>query len=212
MTARKRTNRLLSRKELAEVQRDLSAAEAACSPPERRFCHWLMQLPPKHGFKQEAARLAGYRQTSPHHLTSIVADLLNRQRVIDLIAELTRKQIRSAAPDAVATVMDVMVNGEARDRLRAANIVLERVDPTVQRLDVNVKHEVVDRDKEAVAYLRKLRSLNVSREKLEEELGYSDLPRYERLLELEDAAKSGGKVIEADYSVVEPAETEDDAA
>ena len=46
--------------------------------------------------------------------------------------------------------------------------------PTLQRIDVNVKHETVNRDAEAVAYLRKLKALGVSREKLEEELGFSD--------------------------------------
>jgi hypothetical protein len=60
---------------------------------------------------------------------------------------------------------------------------------------------VIDRDKEAVAYLRKLKALGVSREKLEDELGYSDLPRYERLLALEDAAKDG-PIIEAEYQEV----------
>ena len=94
--------------------------------------------------------------------------------------------------------------------MKAANTVLERIDPTVQRLDVNVKHETIDRDREAVAYLRKLKALGVSREKLEEELGYSDLPRYERLMMLEDATKSGAAVIEAEYVVIE--DGEDDAA
>ncbi len=40
-----------------------------------------------------------------------------------------------------------------------------------------------------VAYLRKLLSLGVTREKLEDELGYSALPKYERLMRLEDQAK-----------------------
>lgn len=72
----------------------------------------------------------------------------------------------------------------------------------MQRLDVRVKHEIVDRDAEAVAYLRKLKALGVSREKLEQELGYSDMPRYERLLQLEDA-KSALPVIDGDYAVIE---------
>jgi hypothetical protein len=53
-----------------------------------------------------------------------------------------------------------------------------------------------------VAYLRKLKGLGVSREKLEQELGYSDLPRYEKLLELEDAKKAV-PVIDAAYTVIE---------
>jgi hypothetical protein len=119
---------------------------------------------------------------------------------------LTRKQIRSSAPEAIAAVREIIANPDHRDRLKAAQTVLERIEPTMQRLDVHVKHELVDREQEAINYLRKLRELGVSREKLEEELGFSDLPRYERLLALEDAKKSitQGKVIETtDYSVVE---------
>jgi len=51
--------------------------------------------------------------------------------------------------------------------------------------------------------LRKLKALGVERSKLEEELGYSDLPRYERLLELEDAKSAMAPVIDAEYAVVE---------
>src|SRR5215813_7755239 len=77
---------------------ELSAAEAACSPMERRFCYWLMNLPPKRGFRVQAARLAGYGKAStPHTLNSIAQDLLSKQRVVALISEITSKQIRSAA-------------------------------------------------------------------------------------------------------------------
>jgi hypothetical protein len=189
-----------------EIEGDLSEREAACSPMERRFVYWLMNLPPKHGFRVRAARLAGYgksKDSSPHNLNSIAQDLLARQRVVNLIEEVTRKQIRSAAPEAIAAVREIIADVEHRDRLKAAQTILERIEPTMQRLDVHVKHEVVDRDAEAVAYLRKLRALGVSREKLEEELGYSDLPRYERLLEIEDAKNAMMPVIDADYAVIE---------
>jgi hypothetical protein len=189
-----------------EIEGELSEREAACSPMERRFVYWLMNLPPKHGFRVRAARLAGYgKDSSPHNLNSIVQDLFTRQRVVNLIEEVTRKQIRSAAPEAIAAVREIIADVEHRDRLKAAQTILERIEPTMQRVDVHVKHEVVDRDAEAVAYLRKLRALGVSREKLEEELGYSDLPRYERLLELEDAKNAMVPVIDADYAVVEDA-------
>jgi phage terminase small subunit len=189
---------------------ELTAAEAACTPQERRFVYWLMNLPPKRGFKVQAAKLAGYGKksrrdpatpSSPHNLNSIAQDLLTRQRVVDLITEVTKKMIRSAAPEALAAVREIIGDPEHRDRLKAAQTVLERIEPTMQRLDVRVQHETVDRDAEAVAYLRKLRELGVPREKLEHELGYSDLPRYERLLQIEDARKAA--VIDAEYSVIE---------
>jgi hypothetical protein len=193
------TTRALARKD--DIEGELSAAEAACSPMERRFVHWLMNLPPKHGFRARACRLAGYgKNSTPHVLNSIAQDLLSKPRVVSLIEEIARKQIRSAAPEALAAVRDIIADPEHRDRLKAAQTILERIEPTINRLDVRVQHQTIDRDAEAVAYLRKLKALEVSREHLEAELGYSDLPRYERLLELEDARKA--QVIEADYSVV----------
>jgi hypothetical protein len=102
----------------------------------------------------------------------------------------------------LAAVREIIADPDHRDRLKAAQTILERVEPTMARLDVNVRHQVIDRDGEAVAYLRKLKALGVSRDKMEAELGYSDLPRYERLLALEDA-KNAAPVIDAEYSVVE---------
>jgi hypothetical protein len=191
----------LSRNALAEIERDLSAAEAACSPMERKFCHWLMALPPAHGYKVKAARLAGY-QGNPHVLNATVQKILTYDRIIALLTELTKKKIRSSAPQAIAAVLEIIGDAAHRDRLKAAETILERIEPTRQKIDVSVKHEIVDRDKEMVAYLRKLRALGVSRDKLEDELGYSDLPRYERLLELEDAAKDVAPVIEGEFSIV----------
>jgi hypothetical protein len=193
----------------AEIEGELSAAEAACSPMERRFVYWLMNLPPKRGFRVQAAKLAGYgknrrngQPSTAHVLNSIAQDLLSKQKIVDLITEVTKKQIRSAAPEALAAVREIIADPEHRDRLKAASVILERIEPTMQRFDVRVQHQVVDRDAEAVAYLRKLKALGVSREKLEQELGYSDLPRYERLLELEDA-KNAVPVIDAEYAVIE---------
>ncbi len=187
----------------SEIEGELSPAEAACSEMERRFVYWLMNLPPKRGFRVQAAKLAGYgKDSTPHVLNSIAQDLLGRQRVVDLISEVTRKQIRSAAPEALAAVREIIADPEHRDRLKAASTILERIEPTMQRIDMHVRHEVINRDAEAVAYLRKLKALGVSREKMEAELGYSDLLRYERLLELEDA-KNALPAIEADYEVIE---------
>jgi phage terminase small subunit len=189
-----------------EIDGELSPAEAACTPLQRRFVHWLMSLPPKPGSRTQAAKLAGYGQHStPRAIADIARKLLHSQRVIDLITEVTRKQIRSSAPEALAAVREIIGDPAHRDRLKAAETVLERIEPVRQRLDVNVKHEVVNREQEAVEYLRKLKQLGVSREKLEAELGYSDLPRYERLLALEDTRKgiTQGRPAPAQAEVIE---------
>jgi hypothetical protein len=186
------------------IEESLSPAEACCTQRERAFVYWLIGLPPRRGYKVRAARLAGYgKNSTPQVVTSIVQVLLKQQRVIDLISEVTKKQIRAMAPEALQAVKEIIADSAHSDRLKAAQVVLERIEPTMQRVDVNVRHEVVDRDGEAVAYLRKLKALGVSREKLEEELGFSDLPRYERLLQLEDAKRAVAPVIDAEYSIVE---------
>jgi hypothetical protein len=186
------------------IEESLSVAEAACSAKERQFVYWLVGLPPRKGYKVRAARLAGYGANStPHVVNSIVQVLLKQQRVIDLISEVTKKQIRVMAPEALQAVREIIADPTHRDRLKAAAVVFERIEPTLQRVDVSVKHEIVDRDGEAVAYLRKLKALGVSRDKLEDELGYSALPKYEKLLELEDAKRAAATVIDADYTVVE---------
>jgi hypothetical protein len=195
--------RAIPKRQADQIEGPLSPAEAACTAKERRFVYWLLNLPPKKGFRVRAARLAGFGENStPHVVNSITQWLLGQQRVIDLIVEVTRKQIRSSAPEALAAVREIIADPNHRDRLKAAQTILERVEPTMSRIDVSVKHEVVNRDGEAVAYLRKLKALGVSRDKLEDELGFSDLPRYERLLELEDAKKDA-TVIDADYTIVE---------
>jgi hypothetical protein len=198
-------NRVVSKQQAAEqIEGPLTPAEASCTPQERRFVHWLLNLPPKRGFKVQAARLAGYgKNSTPHVINATTQRLLGQQRVVDLIVEVTRKQIRTSAPEALAAVREIIGDPEHRDRLKAAQTILERIEPTMQRIDVSVKHEVIDRDGEAVAYLRKLKELGVSRSKMEDELGYSDLPRYERLLELEDAKKTLAPVIDADYTIIE---------
>ncbi len=92
-----------------------------------------------------AAKLAGYGKNSTAHvLNSIAQDLFSKQCVVDLISEITRKQIRSAAPEAVAAVREIITDPEHGDRLKAAQTILERIEPTMQRLDVRVKHETVD--------------------------------------------------------------------
>src|SRR5262252_9539006 len=97
--------RAMTKQQLAELEGPLSAAEAACSARERRFVYWLLNLPPKKGFRVQAARLAGFgKDSTPHVLNSTVQVLLIQQRIVDLITEVTRKQIRSSAPEALAAV------------------------------------------------------------------------------------------------------------
>src|SRR5262245_26602604 len=120
---------------------DLTPAEGACSPAERVFCFWLLNFEPVHGYRVKAYRMSGLGANStPHTLNSAAQVLLNKQRIIDLITEMARKQIRAAAPIALHAVNEIINDPTHRDRLKAAQTILERVEPTLQRFDVNVRH------------------------------------------------------------------------
>jgi hypothetical protein len=71
----------------------------------------------------------------------------------------------------------------------------ERADPTVTKVDANVKVAVVDYEQEALAQLKALKALGVAREKLEEMFGFSGLPVLEA--QLEEQNMRNAKVIEA---------------
>jgi len=92
-------------------------------------------------------------------------------------------------PDAVEAIGEILADAGHKDRYRAAKDIAERAAPTVQQIDVNHTHKLetqADRDKDVAAFVKKLRDMGVSREAIANEVGYSALPRYERLLALED--------------------------
>jgi hypothetical protein len=120
-----------------EAEGELSAAEAACSQAERRFVYLLFELPHKHGYRVQAARLAGFgKDSAPNVVNSIAQRLLSSPRIVTLIEEVTRKQLRSDAPAALAAVREIIADPEHRDRLKAAQTILERIEPTMQRIDM----------------------------------------------------------------------------
>jgi hypothetical protein len=45
--------------------------------------------------------------------------LLTRQRVIDLLVEIGKKQVRQALPEAITAVREIIADPEHRDRLKA---------------------------------------------------------------------------------------------
>jgi phage terminase small subunit len=173
---------------------------AQCDNRERAFVEYRMS---GHSIA-ESAKLAGYghENSTAGTFARIGNRLVNRPRVQDALIELTRKAIRSDGPEAVKTVREIMGDKHHPQRLKAAQQVLDRVDPTIQRVDQSVKVEVVDRQAEALAQLKLLRQLGVAREKLEELFGYSGLP----LLEKQLATQEGKEVIEAEYVDVTPGE------
>ncbi|MGH7716101.1 MAG: hypothetical protein ACREML_08920 [Vulcanimicrobiaceae bacterium] len=180
---------------------------SALKPRQQDFVEALFQVPPGSGALVAAVRLSqcsdattdqGLREAGHRYLAS--------PKVVSAIEELTRQRLRALGPAAVTVVQDIMADAKHKDRLAAAKMLIERIDPATSKLEVT--HEVVNHDADAVAHLRHLKELGVGREKLEEVFGFSGLGRYEKLLADEDRA--AGKIIDADY--VEVSEDEDASA
>jgi hypothetical protein len=169
---------------------NLGPALAACSPMERKFVRALFDDSGGRGVYARAAKAAGYSDKSVAGLSRAANKLRHRPHVVSAIAEMAKAEIRQRAPLAVKTVMDVMRRGEPADRLRAARTVLERVDPTEQRVSLDVHVNDANKDDLAVKYLKELILMGTPREGLVRFFGFSGLPRYETMLR-EKCAREG---------------------
>jgi hypothetical protein len=170
------------------------AMKALSSDRHRAFVMALYRVPPGHGAHVRAARLAGFGTTtsSPGSWSSLAWRLAHDGKILAALHEEDQKRIRASAPRAVRALAHLVETPDHRDHARAIGMVLDRVHPAEQRHVVDVHHHV-DHTAEAVAQLRMLKALDVSREKLEEVFGFSGLSRYEQLLAIEDG-KNGTPV------------------
>ena len=189
---------------MSNEENDLSPIMAALSLKQRTFVRALFTLPPGHGALTDAARLAGYGRedggSTPLVMANIAQRLIHSDKIIAAITEIAKRQFRSNAPAALAAVGQILSDRGHKDRLRAAAMVLKRIDPIETKHNLAVTHEVINRDQDAVSHLRMLLSLDVTRAKLEEVFGFTGLSRYEDLLRIEDASKA--KVIEGECQEV----------
>jgi hypothetical protein len=168
----------------------------ACRPDEREFV--LHVIAGKSN--AEAAKLAGWGEpdSSTATLARIGHRLAHRDRIIAAIGEEVKKLTRSRATLKAAQVIDEILNNSYhKDAARVALSVLERVDPTIQKHEVEVTHKI-DHEAEALDQLRSLRALNVAREKLIELYGAFGLERLEKKLVIENK----GNVVDAEFSEV----------
>ncbi|MBN9051553.1 MAG: hypothetical protein J0H78_19005 [Rhizobiales bacterium] len=172
---------------------DLGPAMRVCLPKEREFV--LNMLAGMN--KAQAARHAGYGL--PHSTAETMAKtalrLSQRPRVVAALVEEAQKALRSMAPEAIGSLRELLTTFDPKAKLKAIEVILARTDPAVQRIDQNVKVEVVDRDAENLKALRAFKASGATRQFLEEWFGYSGLLRYEKMIAVEDAAQ----VIDVEY-------------
>lgn len=165
--------------------------KALRSDRHRAFVLALYQIKPGYGAHVKAAKLAGFgtSTTSAKSWSVIATRLAHDDAILAALHEEDQKRIRASAPRAIRALTNLIEDPNAKDHVRGIAMVLDRVHPAEQRHIVDVHHHV-DHDAEAVAELRMLKSLDVARERLLEIFGFTGLPRYERLLAIEDAKKA----------------------
>jgi hypothetical protein len=161
--------------------------------------YWVRD--PAHGGMRRSYVRAGFGRNSkpgapPHNLIQSAFKLSRDPRIINAIAEETKKVLRVGHPEAVNALYAMIRDPQHKDHCRAVAMVLDRVDPVETRQSINVVHRHIDADEEELEELRAARALGATREKLLELFGGNRLPRLERL-DLERSAAQA-KVIDAE--------------
>jgi hypothetical protein len=159
--------------------------------------------PPGHGSLARSARAAGFGKKSSASVVARIAYRMSRDpRVIEAIAEESKKLVRVVYPEAANAMINLVRDPKHRDHGRAVMALVDRLAPTESRHSVEVVHKVVDETAEALEELRALRKLGTARDKLIELFGGNGLARLERLEVAETARRSSearlieGEVIE----------------
>ena len=186
---------------------DFGPLMLACLPKERAFILALLEG----ATHAQAARDAGYGNeegtTSPASFARIAHRTLTRPRVVDALMEQMKVSVRSLAPEVMRTLRDTLNGGDATQRAKVALNLLERYQPTTQRIDAHHTVEIVDHRKDALEQLRAAKMLGASREKLIEVFGFSGLPMLERQLEQQDPKQP----IDAEFTEVSEIDLEIEA-
>ena len=195
----------MNNKELAPVDDLAMSAELAALPTAkmRAFveCLFIQDGGGKVLSKAAAARAAGYAGDS-HQVSAAAQKLLKDPRVTAAIKAELQRNIRNLAPDALATLQAIMGDINSKDRLKAVNIILSRVDPEITKVDVSHTH-TVNHTETALAHLKRLRDLGVGRDVLVREFGEIGLARWEAMLAQEGLPAPQTDVVDADFEVVE---------
>lgn len=155
----------------------------ACSERERKF---VLAYVAGGESASEAARQAGY--SDPGGDSSAIRvqahALMHRERVLEAIDEVGRKEFRGLLLPAVVAIRTILGKSDHPDYLKTAATVLSRLGLGERSgVDVNVSGEVaVNHTDAALNDLRILMEMGASEAKLEEVFGHSGLSRYRKML------------------------------
>jgi hypothetical protein len=164
----------------------------------REFVRHYVVGKPKRG-AAAAYRAAGLgAESTPLNQAREAHKLLRDDRIIQAVAEESKKHYRVQIPAAVQAVHEIIADPGHRDRARVAMALIDRVDPLVTRHELGVTHRIIDPDQEALEELKAARQLGATRETLLQLFGPNGLDRLEALEAVELVKRSAtAKVIKA---------------
>lgn len=183
---------------------EIGPAASKLSPIEQRFVYGLVfVVPPGVGANQAAAVLAGYSFPSEKKLKDHAAKLARDPRVIAAVEEMARQRLTLDVPQALDTLRQAMNDKFGKDRVKAAQILLDRVLPTKQEIKVEVEQK--DQTQVTLDFLQHMLDIGTPTETLLKEFGPGGLETYSRMLKERAAAKA--KIIDGEVIEPEPAVT-----
>ena len=180
----------------AELTRGEWPAEVRDLPTDKMRAFVLYYCTHRNGAR--ASKEAGYLPEMADALDHAqnAYKLLHREDVTDAVIAMTRRQLRTLAPEAINALKETLQSPFNKDRVRAAAMVLERTDAPTHKVDVTHTHRF-DPIKITLGELARLKRLGANREAIMLALDFQspfELEHYESLL-----AKDSGDVIEAEY-------------
>lgn len=184
----------------SETWGQLGPAMQELNERQRAFVRFLVTEKPGYGALTRAYRKAGYGKNSKAATLSKEAHHLSRDlRIIEAIAEESKKVIRVGHPEAVAALFNMIRDPRHRDHARAVAAVLDRCDPAISKHSIDVTHRHEDPDRAALEELKALRQLGTPRQKLLELYGPNGLDRLEALEAVENAHRAAAaKIIDGE--------------
>jgi phage terminase small subunit len=162
---------------------DIEFGEAVNKLPQmkRRFVLALIgEVEPGTKAAMEAAEIAGYVAEPGRTLRRIASDLLKDRDVLAALKELGSAEVLAAIPAALATIREIMNEPMSKDRLKAAQLVLDRFMPAPKVIEAKV--ETINREQVTLDHLRHLITIGAGRDALIREFGELGLARYEKML------------------------------
>jgi hypothetical protein len=184
-------------KNLPAVLEDIELGPAAQKLSKKRL-HFaaalVFEVPAGPDAVVAAGKIAGYADATAKQLA-------RDKTVAAAVEELARQRLTLDVPIALDTLRSAMTDKYGKDRVKAAQAILDRVVPTKQ--EIRVEATVVDRQQQTLDYLAHLISKGATEEMLLAEFGPVGLDRYRKALAEREASKA--KVIDADFEVVNEA-------